>query len=78
MIDYSDAEMSRLGILDMQVCVPWEWSDLEVERFAEYVNPCGTQAGWRLRKQGHSLLNGDNERVQCERYPHRCHIMLDA
>jgi hypothetical protein len=78
MIDYANAEVSRMGIFDMQVCVPWEWTDTEVEVFAEHEYPCGTQAGWQIRKNGSSLLAGDSERVQCEKYPHRCHIMLDA
>lgn len=78
MIDYDDAEVTRMGIFDMQVCVPKEWTDLEVEIFAEYSYPCGTQAGWRIRKQGDKMLAGDNERVQCESHSHRCHIMLDA
>ena len=36
------AQVMRTGLLDMQVCVPKEWTDEQVLNFAEKENPCGT------------------------------------
>ena len=69
-----NAEVTRRGALDMQVCVPTKWTDSEAELFAERENPCG----WVIRKQGDKLLNGDNERVPCVERAGFVHIMLDA
>ena len=66
------------GILCMQVCVPVEWSDSQVDEFAETMNPCGTVHGWHIRRQGHEHLSGCDERVKCEERDGYSHIMLDA
>ena len=71
-------EVTYRGLLDMQVCVPKEYTDEQVIKFAEKENPCGTMHGWGVRKQGHKLLGGSNERVQCSKNPNKCHIMLNA
>ena len=73
-----EAEVTRHGLLDMQVCVPKDWSDKQVQVFAEQAEPCGTTGGWTVRKQGSDLLAGQDERVQCEDHNHRVHVMLDA
>ena len=67
----------RRGALDMQVCVPGDWSDDKVERFAERENPSGTN-GWHIRREGDPGLSGDPERVQCMSRKGFVHIMLDA
>ena len=72
------AEIIKNGFLSMQVCVPKEWDNMEVIRFTEKENPCGTSCGWVIREQGHSLLAGDDERAQCVEHEENCHIMLDA
>lgn len=72
------AEVTKRGALDMQVCVPKEWTDEQVLDFASLQNPCGTQAGWAIRREGDEALRGAPERVQCEAKPENCHIMLDA
>lgn len=72
------AEITRRGALDMQVCVPSDWSDKQVKEFAEIGYPCGTDAGWVIRKQGDPLLNGADERVPCAQRNGHVHIMLDA
>jgi hypothetical protein len=66
------------GALDMQVCVPENWTDEQVKEFADSENLCGTQNGWQIRKQGDKALNGDNERVKCSDRNEFVHIMLDA
>ncbi len=72
------ATVTRRGFLDMQVCVPKEWTDEEVKTFADCENECGTQHGWCIRKQGSKTLPGCEERVQCEQEAANVHIMLDA
>jgi len=72
------AEVIARRALDMQVCVPDDWTDEQVKRFADQDNPCGTEFGWDIRKQGDALLGGDNERVACEQKAGHVHIVLDA
>ena len=55
------AEVTRRGALDMQVCVPADWTDAQVIAFAEQSNPCGTRGGWQIRKEGDPDLSGDPE-----------------
>lgn len=72
------AEVTRYGALDMQVCVPIGWPDDHVLEFAEHANPCGTEHGWSIRKQHDEALDGDDERVPCDRKVGFVHIVLDA
>jgi hypothetical protein len=72
------AEVTRRGALDMQVCVPVDWTDDVVKEFADRENPCGTSNGWFIRKEGDKALAGDHERVPCESRSGFVHIMLDA
>ena len=71
-------EITRCGLLDMQVCVPAEFSDEDVRRFAEQHNPCGTTAGWQIRREGDERLDGAPERVECESRQGFVHVMLEA
>ena len=71
------AEVTKVGVLDMQVCVPKEWTDEQVLEFAETKNPSGTN-GWFVRREGDKALNGDPERNQCNKHKDNVHIMLDA
>jgi len=72
------AEVTRTGLLDMQVCVPKEWTDERVLEFAEAENPCGTTLGWVVRKEGDKYLSGMPERNQCTKHADHVHIMLNA
>lgn len=72
------AEVTRRGILDCQVCVPADWTDENVKRFADENNMCGTEQGWHIRRQGDPALAGCDERVPCESRAGHVHIMLDA
>jgi len=72
------ASVTHRGLFDMQVCVPKEWDDYKVVEFAEKENPCGATNGWFIRKEGHDLLGGSPERVQCAQEVSNVHIMLDA
>lgn len=72
------AEITRRGALDMQVCVPEDWSDDSVVWLANRENPCGTQHGWHIRREGDEALAGAPERQPCAARPNHVHIMLDA
>ena len=71
-------QVCRSHPLDMQVCVPKNWSDKQVVEFAEANNPCGTSGGWQIRKEGSKFLAGAPERVPCNDRAGMVHIMLDA
>lgn len=73
-----EAEVTKTGFLDMQVCVPRDWDDKQVKEFADRANDCGTTNGWGVRKQGHELLSGKDERVPCSDRKGFVHVMLDA
>ncbi|MCY4471153.1 MAG: hypothetical protein OXC08_20750 [Thiotrichales bacterium] len=70
--------VTRRNMLSMQVCVPATTKDAEVLAFAETNNPCGTEAGWQIRREGDDLLRGAPERVSCQSVTDHVHIMLDA
>lgn len=73
-----EPQVTRFGMLDMQVCVPTAWTDEQVRTFAETKYPCGTSLGWQIRRQGSEALAGSNERVKCAQRSGYVHIMLDA
>lgn len=72
------AEVTRKGGLDMQVCVPADWTDDEAMTFAEQQYPCGTQHGWQIRRKGDPNLRGAPERAPCHSRTGHVHITLDA
>ena len=71
-------EVTRMGALDCQVCVPTNYTDTEVKSFADSAYMCGTRNGWHIRKEGDKALAGDPERVPCRERQGFVHVMLDA
>lgn len=71
-------EVTKVGMFDIQVCVPKEFDDSQVGEFAEKEYPCGTEHGWQIRRKGDKALKGDPERNQCAKHKGNVHIMLDA
>lgn len=71
------AEVTKRGALDMQVCVPADWSDERVKEFADRENLCGTENGWSIRRSD-EFLDGVPERNPCQGRAGHVHIMLDA
>jgi hypothetical protein len=71
-------QVIRHGALDMQVCVPRDWTDEQVTEFANREYFCGTELGWVIRKQGDRLLAGAPGRIECQSEPSHVHIVLDA
>ena len=70
--------MLRMSLLDMQVCVPEVWTDDQVVAWAEGCQPCGTTAGWAVRREGDPHLLGDPERVPCLTRTGFIHVILEA
>ena len=73
-----EARGLRFGFLDMQVCVPTDWTDQQVEEFANRINPTGTEYPWKIRRNGSPYLRGALERVTCQEDTANVHIMLDC
>lgn len=71
-------EVVRWGLFSMQVCIPANWTDEQVNAFAEREVPCGTRNGWHIRHDGDPDLAGQPGRVPCSENPGFVHIMLDA
>jgi hypothetical protein len=72
------AEVIRHGALDMQVCVPADWTDEMVRAFAEGQYPCGTTNGRQIRREGDEMLRGASERGACASIAGHVHVVLDA
>jgi len=73
----TNPSITRLGLLDMQVCVPSDWSDNQVIDFANTKNPAGTTGGWTIRTD-ETLLCGDPVRNDCDNENNMVHITLDC
>lgn len=70
--------VTQFRAFSLQVCVPTDWQDAQVVKFAEQRCRCGTDAGWQIRREGDQFLAGDPERVPCAERPGFVHVMLDA
>jgi hypothetical protein len=67
-------EIIRVGIFDMQVCVPATMTDEEVVEFAR-----GSEdVQWSILKTGHKYLGGDAERVTCSDNKDKVHMRLES
>lgn len=75
--DVFSPEVTQRNALDMQVCVPYWWTDEQIIAFAEGEYPSGT-SGWAIRKKGDPALAGDPERNPCSSRDEFVHVMLDA
>lgn len=73
-----EPEITQFGMLDIQVCVPADYTDTQVKAFADEEYPCGTEAGWLIRKTGDPMLGSAPERAPCLQHAGCVHIMLDA
>lgn len=69
-------EITRFGLVTMQVCVPEKFTDEEVEQFANTENPTGISSKWEIVRNGNSILNGTNERVKCQERTNFVHLIL--
>lgn len=72
------AEVVRVGVFDLQVCVPAQMTDEDIVAFANRENPAGTDGGWSIRREGSKYLSGDPERNPCDEREGCVHVMLDC
>lgn len=80
--DFQIPQVTKVGLCDTQVCVPWDWTDEQAEEFANAQRPTGLDHGWKLRTADDKAQNGAPIRVACkyggiERRGF-CHIMLSC
>lgn len=74
----AEPEVTRVGVFDMQVCVPAEYTDEQAETFANADHPAGTTRGWRMRAADDPAQNGAPIRVKCTQHSENVHIMLSC
>jgi hypothetical protein len=72
------AEVTKTGLVDMQVCVPEDYTDEQAEQFANDANPSGLDHGWRLRTADDPAQAGAPIRVKCRDRAGHVHIMLSC
>lgn len=72
----AEATVTRSSLLSMQVCVPKDWTDEQVERFANTENPTGISSQWHIVRECDELLLGSHERITCESHGGMEHIVL--
>lgn len=77
-IQSTNPQATYFGVLDMQICVPQDWTDEEAEFYANQINPSGLDHGWKIRREGDKRLGGSPERCPCAQREGMIHIMLDC
>ena len=65
----AEPTVTRHALLNIQVCVPKEWSNKQAIEFAEREYPAGTELGW---------CAGRLARVNCDNGDNMIHVVLDA
>lgn len=74
----SEPQVTKAGLVDMQVCVPADWTDKQVEYFANHQNPTGIGSRWAIRRADNKFQAGAAERVDCSERAGCVHIMLEC
>lgn len=74
----SAPQVTARRLASIQVCVPQDYTDDEVVKFANGRDPTGLDHGWEIRRQGDPSLRGDAERVCCAMRPGFVHLVLDC
>ena len=72
------AEITRINLLNAQLCVPKDWNDEQIIRFAESEicklgYPCPHV---EIAKEGDVCLGGDPARVQCAEHKDNVHVVV--
>lgn len=72
------AEIIKIGLFGMQLCVPKDWTEIEIIESIENTHACGTTGGWRIVKDGSGLLGDDPARVQCAEKSDFVHVLVEC
>jgi hypothetical protein len=67
-----------MGVFDLQVCVPVDWTDEQLTEFANEQVEAGTTNGWVMMHNGNKYLEGDPERVPCAEKANFIHARLEV
>lgn len=67
-------EIVRYSLLNLQVCVPEDYTDEQVEEFANKNMPTGIPSPWKITQAS----NGDPVRNPCRERNGCVHILLDC
>ena len=71
-IEHEKPVVTKVGILNLQVCVPENWNDEQVREFANQENLCGTTNGWVVSQRPEVAA------VKCEGREGFKHVILDC
>lgn len=77
-MDKEQPTITHTSASQLQVCVPFNWKDEQVKRFADEKQPLGLESGWTIRKEGNLKLTGMPERQACTSRIGFVHIMMDS
>lgn len=66
------AEVIKWSLCDIQVCVPAEFTDEQIEAFANDDHPTGIDSKWKMRQ------TKDPMRVQCQERSGHVHVVLSC
>jgi hypothetical protein len=74
----AEPNVPRRGLLDLQVCVPVEYTDEQIEQFANAAEPTGIESSWHMRSADDPAQAGAPIRVPCTKHPENVHVMLSC
>ena len=66
----------RMSLINLQVCVPKEFTDEQAEEAANQLHPTGISSKWTMREAEDPTQMGAPLRVQCQQHPENVHIMM--
>jgi len=70
-------EIVRWSLLNLQVCVPEEYTDAEVIEFADHNHRTGLDHGWRIVRAD-EMTDGSPERNPCSQRKGCVHVLLSC
>lgn len=70
------AVVLRMGLCNIQVCVPASWSVEEIEAWVNHDCPAGTQHGWRFYDE--PCHDGSAPRITCAADKEKVHVILSC
>lgn len=54
-----DPIVLEVSLGSLRLCVPGDWTDLQVLEFAEDEEPCGAKCGWKICGERLACRDGD-------------------
>lgn len=66
----------RSSMLWMQVCVPKDWDDAKITKWANAETPTGISSQWGLTTQAHADEHGYERCAQCTQFESHHHMLM--